>query len=187
MPRRPFIPQRKPVFLGCEGESEAAYGQILYDLVRAASLPVHLHIEVLAPGAGDPLARVYRTLDLIVRRERQRVKFQSKAILMDSDQAREAPERLAEAKRLAKEAGISIIWQNPCHEALLLRHMPSCSSRRPPVCNAALQALVRNWPEYKKPMTRAQLASRIDLSAVQQGATVEPKLRVFLQEIGLLP
>ena len=187
MRRRPYIQPKKPVFLGCEGESEAAYGQLLIDLLRWAFVPIYLQVEVLAPGAGDPLARVQRTLDLITRREKQRVKFRSKAILMDYDQAQDAPERLVEARRLAREAGISLIWQNPCHEALLLRHMPNCSGNKPPICSVALQALVRLWPEYRKPMARTQLASRIDLAAVQQAAIVEPRLRAFLQEIGLLP
>ena len=87
MRRRPFIRPKKPVFFGCEGESEVAYGQVLNDLLAAASIPVHLQVEVLAPGAGDPLARVQRTLGLIIRREKQRVRFPVKAILMDSDQA----------------------------------------------------------------------------------------------------
>jgi hypothetical protein len=187
MRRRPFIRPKKPVFFGCEGESEVAYGQVLNDLLAAASIPVHLQVEVLAPGAGDPLARVQRTLGLIIRREKQRVRFPVKAILMDSDQARDAPDRLARGKQLAREAGILIIWQKPCHEAVLLRHMPDCSTRRPLTCNTASQALVKVWPEYEKPMSRARLASRVDLAAIQQAASVEPQLRAFLQDIGLLP
>jgi hypothetical protein len=37
--RRRIIPQRMPVFLGCEGESEQAYGQVLNDLLREAGRP----------------------------------------------------------------------------------------------------------------------------------------------------
>ncbi len=187
MRRRPYIQPKKPVFLGCEGESEAAYGQFLTDHLQAASLPVHLQVEVLAPGAGDPLSRVQRTLGFIARREKQRSRFWSKAILLDYDQAQAAPGRLTQARRLARDAGIALIWQNPCHEALLLRHMPGCSHRRPLDCNTAEQALVRIWPEYRKPMARGQLARRIDFAAVQRAATVEPKLRAFLRQIGLLP
>ncbi len=110
-----------------------------------------------------------------------------KAILMDSDQAALEPDRFARARRLAVQHDIALIWQHPCHEALLLRHMPNCADRRPPNARAAQQMLRRPWPEYHKPMPRAQLAKRIDLDAVRQAAGVEPELRAFLVDIGLLP
>jgi hypothetical protein len=40
--RRTTIVQRRPIFLGCEGESEQAYGQVLNDLLREAKQPFHL-------------------------------------------------------------------------------------------------------------------------------------------------
>lgn len=184
---RPIIQPKKPVFIGCEGESEAAYSQVLNDLLRATALPVHLHVDILAPGAGDPLARVQRALQRIAEHERRRAKLWLKAILMDSDQAANVPRRVAEASRLATEHGITLIWQNPCHEALLLRHMPNCSDRRPPNSHVAEQALKRVWPEYEKPMARAQLAERITRDAIRQAAGAEPELRTFLEGIGLLP
>ena len=110
-----------------------------------------------------------------------------KAILLDSDQAALEPDRVGRATRLAAQHGISLIWQNPCHEALLLRHMPNCADRRPANSRAAQQMLRRPWPEYHKPMPRAQLAKRVDLEAVRQAAGVEPELRAFLIDIGLLP
>lgn len=187
MRRRPIIQRKKPVYLGCEGESEVAYGQVLNDLLRANALPVHLHVEVLAPGAGDPLARVKRAVQRIAEYERRRARFRLKAILMDSDQATRGPKRAADAKRLAAQHDIALIWQDPCHEALLLRHMPNCSNHRPPDCRVAQQALKRVWPEYEKPMARAQLAKRINLDAIRQVAGVEPELNAFLEDIGLLP
>ena len=45
--RRAYIPQRRPIFVGCEGESEQGYAGFLQDLVREADLSVHLMIEVL--------------------------------------------------------------------------------------------------------------------------------------------
>lgn len=187
MRRRPIIQRKKPVHLGCEGESEVAYCQVLNNLLRAKDLPVHLHVEVLAPGTGDPLSRVQRALQRITERERRRVRFQLKAILLDSDQAALQPDRVGRATRLAAQHDIALIWQNPCHEALLLRHMPNCADRRPPNSRAAQQMLRRPWPQYEKPMPRVQLAKRIDLDAIRQAAGVEPELRMFLVDIGLLP
>lgn len=186
MRRRPIIQPKKPAFLGCEGESEVAYGQVLNDLLRVAALPVHVHVEILAPGAGDPLARVQRSLQRIAERERWRGRFWLKAILMDSDQAERGPNRAAKAKQLAAQHDIALIWQEPCHEALLLRHMPNRSNHRPPICRVAQQELKRVWPEYEKPMARAQLAKRIDLDAIWRAAHVEPELHAFLEDIGLL-
>src|SRR5688572_28287509 len=123
MSRRSSIEPRKPMYLGCEGESEAAYGQVLDDLVRSAGLAVHRRVDVLAPGAGDPLTRVRRAVDRIARIEKQRASFHAKAILMDSDRVTGEPQRAAEATHLAARSGIRIVWQVPCHEAVLLRHM----------------------------------------------------------------
>ncbi|MGF6178636.1 hypothetical protein ABIE33_006956, partial [Ensifer sp. 4252] len=57
--RRPqHIQPRRPVYIGCEGRSEVGYASLLQDLIREANLAVHLHIDELGPGAGDPLSRV---------------------------------------------------------------------------------------------------------------------------------
>lgn len=174
------------MYLGCEGDSERAYGQILNDLLRAANRPVHLLVDPLVPGAGDPLTRVERALKRLPRLETQRSRFHLKAILMDSDQAKDAPQRAARAAQLAAQHRIMIIWQNPCHEALLLRHMPGCAKRSPQTSADAERDLTQVWPEYRKPMTRAGLARRIDLDRVRQAAGVESELRAFLNAVGLL-
>ena len=73
--RRPNIPQRKRVFLGCEGESEASYGALLGWLAdEPPPLDVHIEPRVLQPGAGDPLELVRRAIDLIGRIERCRTR-----------------------------------------------------------------------------------------------------------------
>lgn len=58
--RRRIIKPKTPIFLGCEGESEQAYGQLLNDLLQAAGHPVHLEVVNLSPGAGDPASRLRR-------------------------------------------------------------------------------------------------------------------------------
>lgn len=122
---RSSIPLRRPVFVGCEGESESGYVGLLQDMIREANVPVHLLIADLGIGAGDPLARV-------------------------------------------------------------LRHLPRCATRRPPDSPEAERALRREWTDYKKPMARADLATRINLAAVFQAAGVEPELNAMLRCIGLL-
>lgn len=184
--RRPFIVPRRPIFLGCEGESEQGYGQVLNDLLRAAELPIHLEVVTLNPGVGDPITRIHRAEQEINRREQRRSKFYQKAILMDGDQAEDGGSIRREAELLARNLGISIIWQDPCHEAFLLRHLDGCLHRRPPTTAVSLAALRGVWPQYNKPMTKMNLAKRIGMIEILRAAKVEPSLATFLRALRLL-
>src|SRR5215468_7221206 len=106
--RRTKIPQRTPIFLGCEGDSEQAYGQVLNDLLRNAQKPIHLEVVNLNPGAGDPLARLKRAAQEIAWRTRTRSEFHLKRILMDSDQIAANAQRRQQAEQLATQLGITI-------------------------------------------------------------------------------
>ncbi len=169
--RRPIRVPKTPIYLGCEGDPEVAYGQLLNDLLRSRNVPVHLHVEALARGAGDPLTRVQRALQRIAELENRRSRFRLKAVLLDFDQAERDSARADRAKRLAGQNDLALIWQHPCHEALLLRHMPNCSNHRPLESRVAHQELERVWPEYKKAMPRALLARRIDISRLLRSAS----------------
>lgn len=183
--RKPYVVQRMPIFVGCEGESEAGYAGLLDLIAKAAELPVHLHIERLAP-AGDPLARVERAINKMGRMQGRREPFKHRFILLDTDQNRLAPERAAQARRLARNEGIKLVWQEPCFEALLLRHFPGCAAHRPVDNIGTMQALEREWPNYAKPQGRTDLARRIDREAILRAASVEPDLADMLRVIGLL-
>lgn len=185
--RRTTIVQRRPIFLGCEGESEQAYGQVLNDLLREARQPFHLVVVNLNPGAGDPIARLRRAEQEISRRRGRRPEFHMKVVLMDSDQVAADAQRRRQAERLAQDLGIRIIWQEPCHEAVLLRHLDGFAQNRPPTSQSAKAALRAAWPDYRKPMTKVELMRRIALDAVQRAADVEPWLSAFLHDIRLLP
>lgn len=184
--RPPHIPQRVPIFVGCEGESEAAYIALLQALANDAGAHVHISIELLTPGAGDPLARVTRALAHLARLRGRRTAFAHAFVLMDSDQLALDPVRGERARRDAAAGGLTLIWQEPCHEALLLRHLPGRADRRPGNSGDALQALRRDWPEYAKPMTRRELQRRLDLVTVRQAGAAHPELASLLRVIGLL-
>jgi hypothetical protein len=185
--RRPVILQRVPIFFGCEGESEQAYGQVLNDLLREANRPFHLEVVNLNPGAGDPIARLRRAEQEIARRRLRRAEFRLKVVLMDSDQVAADARRRQQAEQLARDFDIRIIWQEPCHEAILLRHLDGFDRNRPPTSADAEAALRGAWPDYRKPMTKVQLARRIVLDAVRRAAAVEPSLSEFFHYIKLLP
>ena len=104
----------------------------------------------------------------------------------DSDQAERDPQRAERASRLAADHDISIVWQRPCFEAVLLRHLEGRTGHRPPDTPGAIRALEREWAGYTKGTKRADLAQRIDHAAVMRAAVVEPDLAVLLRCIRLL-
>ena len=186
MPRgRNFREKRRRVFVACEGESERGYVAFVNQLVEEVGLPLHLDIR-LCKG-GDPLAIVERAVDEISRRASRRGRYVERAIFLDGDKRREAPDRTMQADRLIEANGLRPVWSQPALEALLLRHLPGCESLRPPTSGAALRELNRRWPEYVKGMAANEIRRRLDLSAVKRAAAVEPELRSFLTAIGILP
>lgn len=185
MSRRPRRPQRRTFFVGCEGLSEVGYVTLLQVLAEEAGLPVHLDPQNLAP-AGDPLDRVERAATLISQHQKKRVDYAASFILLDADQNSMSPDRIRRAIAMAAQLRIRLVWQDTCHEAFLLRHLPGRASHRPPDNQSALLALRKGWPEYAKPMARVQLTQRLDRLAVLRAAEVEPGLADLLKAIGFI-
>lgn len=183
--RPPSIPERRPVFIGCEGESEVAYAGLLQGMLREEGLHVHLVVRDLGRGAGDPFARIQLAVQRLKQLHRTRLVPPERFVMLDGDQAMRDHERAAAACRLAAEHNIAIVWQEPCFEALLLRHLPDRATRRPPDTPEALRVLEQEWPGYSKPMSREHLARRIDREAVRRAACVEPTLLTLLRCLGL--
>lgn len=185
--RRAFRPQRRPIYIGCEGASEVGYVSVLHDMVRAAEKPLHLIIEELGPGAGDPLARVEMAVRRIKLLSRTRTAPVEKYVLLDSDQAERDVARGKRAIALATETDIKIIWQRPCFEAVLLRHIDGRANHKPPDTPKAQRDIERDWPGYRKPMTRWDLAKRINLDSLIRVANVEHELAALLRCLEILP
>jgi hypothetical protein len=95
MRRRPTArPQRRPVFLGCEGESERGYGTLIGRLRDELRRDLHLDVTLLRPGGGDPLALVETACQKIAHTERNRdIRYSVRAILLDSDKLSQSPAR----------------------------------------------------------------------------------------------
>lgn len=184
--RAPHIPLRRPIYIGCEGASEVSYAGFLQDLIRDAALPVHLLIDELGPGTGDPQTRIEMAVRRLDQLRKKRTAPVERFALLDFDQAEANVPRADRARQLAAEHNIMIVWQRPCFEAVLLRHLPGLATHRPVDTQRAEQALLREWPEYEKPMTRAHLARRIDQAAVLRAAAVEPDINALLLCLGLL-
>jgi hypothetical protein len=184
--RPPHIPQRRPVYIGCEGASEVGYCGFLQDLIRDAAIPVHLLIEELGPGAGDPLSRIEMAVRRLDELRKKRTAPAERFALLDFDQAERDPQRADRARQIAADNDIVILWQRPCFEAMLLRHLEGRTANRPPDTQMAGKVLLKEWPEYEKPMMRVALARRIDRAAVLRAAGVEPELEVLLRCVRLL-
>ena len=176
------IPPRKRFFIGCEGESEQSYVHVVQQLCNDAGLHVHLLGELL--GAGDALKRLEtaeRRLPHLVRRG----PFEAKFALLDTDQRRLKPENATKADALAQKLGITVIWQRPCHEGLLVKHFVG-AIKQPQTADNAMEYLQEYWPEYDKAQTAIKLRTRIDLAAVKQGGAHIPQLQSLLAAIGLV-
>jgi hypothetical protein len=163
--RRQTIPQRQRIFVGCEGESEQSYVAVLnrYLGTRAG---FHLVSHVL--NGGDPLALV-ESANKALRTEalKARDAFARRFVLLDADLRGRSPDRDEACVRLAKQGLITLIWQEPCHEAMLLRHLEGCANRRPANSELSFQALVREWPQYRKNMPAVDLSGQITRAALR--------------------
>lgn len=182
---RPFRPQRAPVFIGCEGQSEMSYAGWLRNVVRDLDLPFHLELSDLGLGAGDPLSRIEAGAERIARFERNRAPFVGRFLFLDTDQLAGDRQRQDRAHRAAREHDITVIWQEPTHEALLLRHFRGRETRRPPTKQAADAALAREWAGYRKPSTSQQLEARFVIESARRVAADLPALAELLRMIGL--
>ncbi|WP_353447075.1 RloB domain-containing protein [Sphingomonas aerolata] len=183
--RRAVRPQRTRFFIGCEGESEQGYVALLQRMADAGGLHVHLDAIVLQPGGGDPCAIVEQALKRMKAREKQAGDpYAFRFVLLDADKRGQQPQRDARAVTLAADI-LHLIWQDPCYEAVLLRHLQGCAQLRPPLTPDALVQLRQRWPEYGKPMPAARLATRVDTDALQRVRPVEPDLATLLDAVGL--
>lgn len=183
-PRR-AVPLRRRVFLGCEGESERGYGARVRDLLNARRQDVHLDVVLLKPGGGDHLALAERAVRRLQdSRRKGEPAYEVRAILLDSDQQGAVPERDGKLHALAREHHIRLIWQEPCHEAFLLRHLEGCGTRRPTTTAQALQDLRQQWPSYDKGLPAMRLGEKIGEAELQRIKTIECELAAFLQTIG---
>jgi hypothetical protein len=187
MSRQPHIPQRKRIFLGCEGESEQSYGALLQRLANEQNLPLAID-SVILKGGGDPLGYLQLAVSKIEEEEEKRGEYMVRAVLIDKDRLGQNKERDQRIPTLISQHCLQIIWQEPCHEALLLRHLPNCQSLRPVSTELAIKELGRRWPRppYRKGMPSTRLADVIKMPDILAAAGVDEALHHFLESIGFI-
>jgi hypothetical protein len=180
------IAPRSRVFFGCEGEGEQGYGALLQRIANDHRSPnVYLDLQVVK--GGDPLAIVEAAVQKEQEQARKHGSFAVRVIFLDRDKVGGAQIRDAKIPARVAAASFHLVWQRPCFEALLLRHLPNCQALRPPTTALSQVAIQQQWPQYRKPMSQLQLAARIGANEIRSAATVEPDLATFLTLIGFLP
>ncbi|WP_158008458.1 hypothetical protein [Agrobacterium tumefaciens] len=88
------------------------------------------------------------------------------------------------ALKLAQDAGLPIIWQQPCHEALLSRHLSNAQQLQPQSTVLALIALTAKWASYTKGMPAAKRAVTINADGLRRVRTVEHSFDALLADLG---
>lgn len=176
--------ERIRILVGCEGESENGYAIHLKRLADEKGLFVHIDAPVLK--GGDALARLEWMEDYIDREEGRRVAFRHKFALLDTDQDRLSADRAARARQLAERIGVTVVWQEPTHEGLLVRHFDGCTARRPTLAADAAAQLAGLWPSYTKGMAAIDYRRTLTEAHAVRASEVEPALLSLLIAIGLV-
>jgi len=179
---RTLRPIKRPVFLAGEGPSERGYCRWLNRLAAQAGIAVAIQAESLT--GGDPLDLVDQAFRKIARIERQRGPFKVRGLLLDSDRRGQDRDRDEEAAKRSRKGALTMIWQEPIHEAFLFRHFEGFQDHRP-VDNAIAERRLRKiWPEYSKGMDADGYGGKLTLANLNMARSVEPILDRFLNEAG---
>ena len=181
--RRGGRPQRLRVFLGGEGASENSYGVFLHRWMDTQRRDRHLDCEDLR--GGDPLAVIEVAIERIVIKERNHGAYAMRAVLLDSDGLGKQVDRDSQMYLLAARHKLRLIWQRPCHEGFLLRHLEGYENENPPTTADAQLRLAAAWPEYHKAMTASDLARKLSSGNIMRARQVVTEFDDLLSDLGL--
>lgn len=145
-------------------------------------------MDTVVINGGSPMKILQRAISLAKEGAMKRGPYVFKALLLDSDKLAESPKGAEKEKieidHLAKNHGLLLIWQEPCHEGFLLQHLADCHGLRPPNCKEAHAMLLKQWPDYTKPMQVSALTRRIGLGELRAFVQQEGPLGIFLEKLG---
>lgn len=171
------IPERTRIFVGCEGESEHGYSTFLAKLTQDMGLRVFIDPHILMEG--DPFSRIQKAQKIIEQQEVKRGPYQNKFAFLDTDQRVRDPKRAAQAVALAAELDITIIWQEPDHEGLVLKHFPPAPQKAPRTKVESMRGVRKFWPKYEKNSNALQYRNHLSANAVLLAAGRIASLRTL--------
>ena len=184
MSRRRLVPQRKPIFIGTEGESDRAFARFLQPLCDEAGLHVYLDAK---PQDGGGAVNVVEQAGRWLERNPPKREYKTRLVLLDRDRIEAEPQEGVKAQAAAARYKLTIVFQDPNLEGLLVR-LHEGNERRKIVANEAMSELRKVWPAYqKKSLTAEQLRQRFTLDDVRRAAVHDQHLRKLLEAIGLWP
>jgi len=175
-------PQLKRVFLGCEGDSERSYGAWLQAVAEDYKIPVPVDTYPDIGGGNQPCDIIERCISEMLQREARYGSYFSRAILLDSDNIDNDPNRNYAAIQQAETQNVKILLQVFEHEAFLLRHIAGHEHTRPNK-GEGRTALQTAWPEYRRKFGKVQLYDKFVLEDLRRVCTIEAELREFLRSI----
>ena len=180
---RPIRPKRKRFFVAGEGASEVAFFAAMQAWADGKDLAVHLVSEDLKGGSAIKMAE--RAVDAAKRNDARRGAHYGRWAFLDTDTMTAHDHR--NVVRVLGSANIQLVPQNPCFEALLLRHFSGFEHANPTDCPAAQTQLAGPWPRYRKPPGSKDIRERIGFADAIRYARVEAGAYAdFLRTIGLL-
>lgn len=181
-----YRPSKKaPIFFGCEGESEQAYGKFLNTLAKKMDLKVHISTFVASP-AGDAFAVIQKSIRECKIRSGNRDIFKAKIVLLDSDTlSRIKGEKKERMYKMINESEFIAIWQSPNHEGFLLKHFDGHQNSSP--SKKDLKMMLRKvWPEYKKNIRAEKIEKALDIDKVIRASSVNENFMKILKIIGVV-
>jgi hypothetical protein len=146
----------------------------------------HIFLDLQVLRGGDPLAVVEAARQKEREQSSKHGEFAFRAIFLDRDRLGQSPARDDQIPAITAAGDFLLIWQRPCFEGFLLRHLPGCEAHQPATSALANAAIRRQWPDYRKPMPQRRLATRIQYDDIRAVAAVEPDLHAFLTAICFL-
>ena len=144
---------------------------------------LHVHLDVKPQDGGGSVA-VIEQAGRWLERNRSRRDYRARLVLLDRDRIEAEPQEGVKAQAAATRYKLTIVFQTPNLEGLLVRLHKGHEQRKIRASDAASE-LRKIWPEYQKPSTAEQLRQRFTLDDVRRAAVHDQHLRKLLEVIGL--
>ena len=179
--RRSVRRPRKRVFVGTEGQSEAAFSAFLEMLCNENNLNLHLEID---GGSGDATISMFK--ESLKRRKigKGDGTYVASLCIMDRHEF-DHDARRQEIRTQTNTEDLDLILLAPNFEGLLLRFFAGNETRQFSA-GIAKTELLKLWPDYQKPPLAKELKERFSLADLCRAALHDPDLDRLLRAVRLL-
>ena len=173
---------KRPVYVACEGKSEAGYIRWLNRLADARGVPIALTAQDMKGGAPAIIAdKAIRFLQGSIGGPRI---YRGKYLFLDRDLAVNSQRELDRAMQIAEKHLFGIVWQQVCHECFLLKHFSQTERLNPSTPDACSRALLGVWPAYRKGLDATEYERQLSFDHLARARGNLPDLDAFLNDIG---